>query len=125
MFNQLVNEKNIYLPIIIQSDGPDYLPSYDLILIIEHIFVTNEQPNSNLSTQIIDIVNNIKYFVFKYFYENNLGELIKYFTIMNTAPSLVSFKSLKTVTNLKLLLDFDNIKELLYLYFIGKVLVNI
>lgn len=125
MFNQLVNKKNIYLPIIIQSDSLNDLHLYNLILVIEYAFVTNEQANNNLSIQIVDIVNNIKHFVFKYFYENNLCELIKYFTIVNTEPSLISIKSLKTVTSLKLLLNFDNIEELLYLYFIDKVLVNI
>lgn len=128
MFNQLINEKNIYLPIIIQSDSPNDLYSYDLILIIEHVLVTNDQVvdvDDELSTHIIKIVNDIKHFVFKYFYENNLSKLIKYFTIINTEPTLVSIKSLKTATSLKLLLNFDNIKELLYLYFVNKIMVKI
>lgn len=128
IFNQLISKKNIYLPIIAQNDGINNMYSYKLVLTIDYIFTLDDQivdVDDELSTSINKLVDDIKQFVFKYVYENNLSSLLKYFAIISTEPTFISIKSSKTVTSLTLLFNFEYIKELLYMYFLENTLEKV
>lgn len=124
-FDQIINEKEIYLPLLVYYDMPGDKFNYKLILELEYNFIINNTSSDALINEVTKNIDKIKNSVFEYLYSHKLSNLTKYFTIMNTGPEYASVKSMKVVIGLKLLFNFEYIKELLYIHFIDKILTKV
>lgn len=124
-FNHMIDQKNIYLPLLVYYDstGDEFI--YKPILEIEYNFIIDNYNDNILLNETVKNIDIIKNRIFEYMYSQQLSNLIKYFLITNTEPEYVSVKSMKIVTSLKLLFNFDYVKELLYVHFIDKILQKI
>lgn len=127
IFELLTNQKNIYLPIIVEYDYPGVEQSYKLILEFEHDFIINDNSDDALINDMVKNVsiNKVKEKTFEYIYKHGLVNLIKFFSIVNTDLDYVSLKSYKMASSLKLVFDFEYMKELLCLYFADRILAKI